>query len=198
MTSGLIYILQSLIDMYLVTFVLRLAMQWVRADFRNPIVQFVLTVTNPLVAPLRRFLPPIYKIDTGTLLVYLLLQFITVTVLTQLTCPEPTDFITNFMLATIRGLLLILNVYFFLTFGYVLMSWIAQGTHNPSLAMIFRLLQELTAPVLTPLQRIIPAIAGLDLTPILLLLGIGGVSRTLYSVAQQLTGSILCPLGTIL
>ena len=198
MASGLVYILQSLIDMYLVTFVLRLAMQWVRADFRNPIVQFVLTVTNPLVAPLRRLLPPVYKIDTGTLLVFLLLQFITVTALTQLTCPEPTDIITNLALATIRGLLLILNVYFFVIFGFVIMSWIAQGAYNPSVAMIARLLQELAAPVLAPLQRIIPAIAGLDLSPIVLLLGIGGVSRMLYSAAQQLTGSILCPLGAIL
>jgi len=198
MTSGLVYILQSLIDMYLVTFVLRLAMQWVRADFRNPIVQFVLTVTNPLVAPLRKLLPPVYKIDTATLLVYLLLQLITVTVLTQLICPEPTGISTNFALATIRGLLLILNVYFFVTFGYVIMSWIAQGASNPSLAMIFRLLQELAGPVLAPVQRIIPSIGGLDLSPILLILGIGGVSRMLYSAAQQLTGSILCPLGAIL
>lgn len=198
MASGLIYILQSLIDLYLITFALRLGMQWVRADFRNPIVQFVLTATNPLVMPLRRFIPPIYKIDTSTLLVYLVLQFITVTVLTQLTCAEAPDIITNLALATIRGLLLILNVYFFVIFGFVIMSWIAQGTYNPSLAMISRLLQELATPVLAPLQRIVPSIGGLDLSPILLLLGMGGVSRMLFSAAEQLTGGIFCPLGAIL
>jgi YggT family protein len=198
MASGLVYILQSLVDLYLITFVLRLAMQWVRADFRNPIVQFVLTVTNPVVAPLRKIMPPVYKVDTGTLLAYLGLQLIAVTALTFLTCTEVPGIAINLGLAVIRGLSLIINVYFFLVFGFVLMSWIAQGTYNPSLAMISRLLNEIAVPVLAPLQRIIPPIAGLDLSPVLLLLGMGAATRMLYGIAQQLTGGILCPLGAIL
>lgn len=173
-------------------------MQWVRADFRNPIVQFVLTVTNPLVAPLRRMIPPIYKVDIATLLVYLALQLIAVAALTQVMCTEAPDIMTNLGLALIRGLQLILNVYFFVVFGFVLMSWIAQGNYNQSLATVSQLLRELAAPVLAPLQRLIPSIAGLDLSPIFLLLGIGGLTRMLYSPAQELTVGLLCPLGAIL
>jgi YggT family protein len=198
MASGLVYILQSLVDLYLITFVLRLAMQWVRADFRNPIVQFVLTVTNPLVAPLRKMLPPIYKIDTATLLVYLALQTIAVTALTQLMCTEAPGILASLGLAAIRGLRLIFNVYFFVVFGFVLMSWIAQGTYNPSLATVSRLLRELATPVLAPLQRIIPSIAGLDLSPIFLLLGLGALTRMLYGPAQAMTAGLFCPLGAIL
>jgi len=198
MASGLVYILQSLIDLYLVTFVLRLAMQWVRADFRNPIVQFVLTVTNPLVAPLRRMIPPLYKIDTATLIVYLALQLIAVTALTQLMCAEAPGILINLGLAVIRGLQLIFNVYFFVVFGFVLMSWIAQGTYNPSLAVVSGLLRELSTPVLSTLQAILPPIAGLYRSHTSLLLGMGAVTRMLYGPAQEMTAGLLCPLGAIL
>ncbi len=198
MQSGLVYILQSLIDLYLLTFVLRLGMQWVRADFRNPIVQFVLTVTNPLVMPLQRFSPRLYKIDTATLVVYIALQWVAVAILAQLTCVTMPDMLTLLGLTIIRGVRMILNVYFFLIFGYVLMGWVAQGGHNPSIAMLSGLLRQLAQPVMAPLQRFIPPIAGWDLSPIFLLLLLGAVTRMLYGPAQQIAGSFLCPLGVIL
>jgi len=198
MASGLVYILQSLLDLYLITFVLRLSMQWVRADFRNPIVQFVLKVTNPVVAPLRKILPPVYKIDSGTLIAYLALQLVAVLALTFLTCAELPGIAASIGLAVIRGIRLLINVYFFVVFGFVLMSWVAQGTYNPSLAMISRLLNELASPVLAPLQRIIPPIAGLDLSPVFLLLVMGAATRMLYGPAQQLTAGLLCPLAAII
>jgi len=198
MQSGLVYILQSLIDLYLLTFVLRLGMQWVRADFRNPIVQFVLTVTNPLVMPLQRFSPRLYKIDTATLVVYVALQWVAVAILAQLTCVTMPDMLTLLGLTIIRGLRMILNVYFFLIFGYVLMGWVAQGGQNPSIAMLSGLLRQLAQPVMAPLQRLIPPIAGWDLSPIFILLLLGAVTRMLYGPAQQIAGSFLCPLGVIL
>ena len=76
MQSGLVYILQSLVNLYLIAFALRLAMQWVRADFRNPIVKFVLTVTNPLVLPLRKVIPGYGGLDMASLLLALLLQLL--------------------------------------------------------------------------------------------------------------------------
>ena len=198
MQSGLVYILQSLIDLYLITFVLRLGMQWVRADFRNPIVQFVLTVTNPLVLPVRKFVPPIYKIDTATLIIFLLLQWAAVSILTALTCAVNPDVLSILALALIRGLRLIFNVYFFVCFGYVLLSWIGQGGYNPSLAMLSNLLGQLAEPVLAPFRRYIPPIGGLDLSPIFLLLLLGAVTRMLYGPAQSVAGGFLCPLGAIL
>ena len=198
MQNGLVYILQSLIDLYLMAFVLRLAMQWVRADFRNPIVRFVLTVTNPLVLPLRSFVPPLYKIDTATLIIFMLLQLAATSVLAQLSCAVGPDLLTLFGLSILRGLRQILNVYFYVIFGHVLMSWIAQGSYNPSLAMIGSLLKQLAQPVLTPIQKYIPPIGGLDLSPLFLLLLLGAITRMLYSPAQQLAGQFLCPLGVIL
>lgn len=198
MQSGLVYILQSLVDLYLMVVALRLCMQWVRADYRNPIVHFVVTVTNPLVAPLQKFLVPMYKIDTATLVVFLVIQWGVTGILTQLTCVAGPDVMTVLGLAVIRGLRVILNLYFFVVFGYVLLSWVSQGGTNPSIAMLGSVLRQLAEPVLKPLQKIIPPIAGWDLSPIFLLMGLGALTRMLLSPAQQIAGQFMCPLAGIL
>jgi len=198
MESGLVYLIRALADLYLIAVALRLALQWVRADFRNQIVQFVVNITNPLVVPLQKVLAPMYKIDTATLTVFVVLQLGVVALLAGLTCIAMPDIITMLWLALIRGLRMILNVYFFVIFGYVLMSWIAGGAYNPSLAMLSNLLRELADPVLRPVQRLIPPIAGWDLSPIFLLLGLGAITRMLVSPAQQIAAGFMCPLGAIL
>lgn len=198
MQNALVYILQSLVDLYLVVVALRLAMQWVRADFRNPIVQFVVNVTNPLVLPLQKFMVPIYKLDSATLVVYLGIQWAVIAVLAAMTCIAMPDAMTLLGLAIVRGLRLVLNVYFFVVFGYVLMSWISGGGYNPSLAMLGSVLRELAEPVMRPVQRVIPPVAGWDLSPIFVLLGLGALSRLVLSPAQPLAGNFMCPLGAIL
>lgn len=198
MQSGLLYLLQSLVDLYLMAVALRLLMQWVRLDYRNPIVQFVLKITDPLIAPLQRALPRLYKVDSATLLVFVALQWLVTIVLTQLACAVAPDIFTALGLAVIRGIRLILNLYFFLILGYVLLSWIGQGSYNPSIAMLGQVLRELAEPVLRPVQRIIPAIAGFDLSPIFVLLGLGALARIALSPAQSMMTGMLCPLGVIL
>ena len=74
MQNALVFILRTLFDLYILTFALRLLLQWAAVDKRNPLVQFILRVTNPLVIPLRRLLPPIGRIDTATVVVLLGLQ----------------------------------------------------------------------------------------------------------------------------
>ena len=67
MQSALIFLFKTLADLYLLTFLLRFIMQWVRASHYNPLSQFVFKVTNPLVVPARRVLPSVAGLDTPTL-----------------------------------------------------------------------------------------------------------------------------------
>src|SRR6202011_5941881 len=66
------YIVDMLLWLLLLAFVLRLLFQLVRADFRDPMADAIVRVTNWLILPLRKLLPPIGKIDTATVVAVLL------------------------------------------------------------------------------------------------------------------------------
>jgi len=198
MQSGILYILQSLIDLYLLAYVLRLGMNWVRSDPRNPIVQFVLKVTDPLVLPLRRFIPPIYKIDTATVIIFILLQWAKVAILAPLACQIAPDITAILGLAIFASLRLIASVYTGIVFAYVLLSWIGQGGQNPMLAILSNLLNKLAEPLLTPIRRYIPPIAGWDLSPIFLLIGLQALAQMLISPAYQIAAPFICSIMTII
>lgn len=198
MKNSLTLFINPLLGLYILTFALRLGMQWVRADFRNPIVQFVLKVTNPLVMPFRSFLPPVYKIDTATALVYLLLCWGAISLLTTLECTLMPDLLTLFGLGLLYGIRLLLNTYSIVILGFVLMSWIGQGGHNPSVMMLANVLGALAKPVLTPVQRVLPSIAGLDLSPVLLLITLQACAQMLFAPAYRMTADYNCALMGIL
>lgn len=198
MRSQFTLILDPLIGLYILTFALRLGMQWVRADFRNPVVQFVLNITNPLVMPFKRFMPPIYKIDTATLVVYVLLCWAAMGILSALECAVTPDVFTLFGLGLMYGLRLLLSTYTIVILGHVILSWISQGGHNPSIAIISGLLSALARPVLMPVQKIIPPIAGFDLSPIFVLIALQASSQMLLTPAYQLAANFNCPLSAIL
>lgn len=152
------YLLGFIFDALLMILVIRVWLQLVRADFYNPLSQFVVKVTNPLVIPFRRVIPGLGGVDLATLLIaYLVasLKFIIIPLLNG----GPIDIITSMFL----GLLYLIKQTGFLLFVLMLvmalMSWVVQG-YNPTQAM----LHQLTEPVLRPIRNIIPNIGGLDLS----------------------------------
>lgn len=186
MQGALTYLASAILDLYVVTFVLRLMMAWVRADFRNPLAQFIVKVTNPLVVPARRFIAPIGGLDLATLVVLLALQVLVTFVLVQITCGGGAQGGQIVVLALMRLVDLALETYFWLLLAYVVASWVGQGAYNPAIAA----LASLVEPMLTPLRRIIPPIGGFDISPVFAFLAIGFLQRLIPS-GQQLTG-LLC------
>src|SRR6202049_2398126 len=83
--SALVYIIQSLLTLALFVVLARLLLQWARADFRNPIAQAIVRLTNPLILPLRRVLPPVGKVDTASVVAVVLVAIIKVGILFALT-----------------------------------------------------------------------------------------------------------------
>lgn len=175
MQDALIFIGRTLIDLYIITFILRMLMQWVRADFRNPLTQFILRVTNPLVVPLRRVVPAVGNLDTASLIVVLLLELIVTIVLVSMTCAGEPMILQIISLTILRTIYLVLRVYLFIILIYVIMSWISGGTYNPAAA----LLTSIAEPILRPVRKFIPPIGGLDLSALFALIGIQAVTMLL-------------------
>lgn len=165
MQSALIFLIKTLADLYLLTFLLRFIMQWVRASYYNPLAQFVLKVTSPLVVPARRVLPSVGGLDTPTLAVLIVLEIVVTFVLLRLagiSLPIP----VLLLYSLLRLIALALWFYTVALFIYVLLSWFGERGMNPMAA----LLGELVEPLLRPARRLIPPIGGLDLSALVVIL----------------------------
>jgi len=183
MQNALTFIVKTLLELYIITFVLRFILQWVRADFRNPITQFFVRVTNPLVIPTRRLIPSIGGLDTATIIIVLLLELIVTIVLINLTCVGDPYFIQIIGLTLLRIVYLTLRIYLFIILIYVVMSWISPGTFNPAAS----LLASIAEPALKPFRRLIPPIAGLDLSALFALIAIQALTM-LLPIGRVITG----------
>ena len=166
-SNALTYLIGTLIDLYVAAVLLRLLLQWVRADFYNPLSQFLVRLTNPALVPLRRLIPSIGRLDTASVVLMLALELVAALLIAGLTGQ---DFTWQQIIAysVIKLLMTLLMTYFFLIIVSVLLSWVARGAHHPFVPLVF----QLTEPILRPIRKVIPPIAGIDLSPLFALIGI--------------------------
>ena len=161
--SAIIYIVDTLLWLALFVVMVRLLLQLTRADFRNPLCQAVVRLTNPLILPLRRVLPPLGKVDTASVVAVLLVATVKVASLFALMdvgmVATPLLWVRAVLTEIARTLLW---TYFYALVLYALLSLIAPGGYSP----LQGLLATLCEPVLRPIRRIVPAVAGLDLSPL--------------------------------
>lgn len=165
MQNSLIFLVKTISDLYLLTFLLRFVLQWVRADFYNPISQFVLKATNPLVLPVRRVLPGTGSIDVPTLAVLFVLELAATWLLLGLAGASVSVF-ALLQLTLLRLIALTLWFYSIAILVYVILSWVAQAQYSPVAA----LLADVVNPLLRPVRRVIPPLGGLDLTPLIVII----------------------------
>jgi len=168
--EAIIFIVRTLLQVLLVTvFLLRVLLPVVRADSRNQLSQAVIRVTNPLVLPLRRLLPPIGKIDTASIVALIIVQIAATATLWLLRAYPwmltPAQFMQVAMLSLITT---VVQFYTFAVLLYVLLSWIAPGAYSPASA----LLSSLCEPLLRPVRRIIPPLGGIDLSALFVIIGL--------------------------
>lgn len=158
-----IYILQTILSFYLLAVLLRFLLQLVKADFYNPISQFILRATNPPMKPLRKIIPSVAGVDIAALVLALALQMLAI-VLALLIYGMPAPNVLLLLVWSLVGLAgMLVNFYFFALIATIILSWIAPGSYNPAVALI----NKLTEPIMTPFRRILPPMGGLDLSPIL-------------------------------
>ncbi|MDH5300896.1 MAG: YggT family protein [Gammaproteobacteria bacterium] len=165
------FLIQTIFGLIMLVFMLRFLMQLVRADFYNPVSQFIVKVTNPVLVPMRRFIPGLFGIDMASVVTLILLQmaelFLVALVLGHM--PQPMGLV---VLSMAELLDLLINIYIFGILIQVILSWVNPGAYNPAVSILY----SINNPLLYRARNLLPPVSGFDLSPILVMIGLQLIS----------------------
>ena len=179
LVSPLVLIINTLFDLYILLVVLRFLLQMLRADFYNPVSQFIVRLTTPPLRVLRRFIPSVSGQDSASIVFCLLLIFSKFMLMRLLSIPAVSIggvmapigsvSIPGLLIYTVADLFaLFLTVFLVAVIIQVVLSWVSPGTYNPMIGLA----QKISDPVLKPMRKILPSLGGFDLSPIFATLGL--------------------------
>lgn len=157
-----IYVIRTLGSLYLMLVLLRFLFQLVRADYYNPISQFIAKATNPLLMPLRRVIPGFFGVDFAALVLALILQWLLIQLVLVLAGYGLLYPLRAVVWAAIGLMSMVLSIYFWGLIISIVASWVAPFSNNPALVLV----RQLVEPVMTPFRKLIPPLGGIDITPI--------------------------------
>ncbi|MEX0431136.1 YggT family protein [Spiribacter insolitus] len=167
LSSPLAFLVDTLFSLYIMAVMLRFLLQWSRADFYNPLSQFLVRVTQPLLQPLRRVIPGWGGIDFPAIVLMVVLQALALALLMMIAGVTPR--IDYLLLRTPAELIsLLLNVYLIAIVVRAILSWVNPSDYNPATTVLL----GLTEPVIRPFRAIIPPIGGVDLSPLAAIIAI--------------------------
>ncbi len=184
LTNPLVFLIQTLFGLYILVVMLRFLLQLVRADFYNPISQFLVKATSPLLNPLRRLIPGMGGIDVASVVLMWALKTLEL-VLLLLVAGAGSAFFGPLLSAIPELVDLLINVFLFAIFIQVILSWINPGAYHPAANILY----SLTNPLLAPARRMIPPMSGLDLSPMFVIVGLVLLKMLLIPPLQVITGS---------
>ncbi len=142
---------------------LRFVLQLVRANFYNPLCQFAVKATQPLLKPLRRIIPSMFGLDMSSLVLAILVQLALMALTLLLTYGTIGNPLQLLIWSLIGVTALFLKIFFFALIISVILSWVAPGSHNPGAELV----NQICEPALAPFRKILPNLGGLDISPIL-------------------------------
>jgi len=176
-----VFLIQTLFGLYVGAIMVRFLLALARADFYNPISQFLVKITNPPIVPLRRIIPSFGGVDMASVFLMLALQAIELTLV--ITIKGFGIHPLGLFVLSIGGLLsLLLQIYFVTILIQVILSWVSPGGHNPAVSLLY----NLNEPLLRRARRILPAMHGFDISPILVMI-----------VLQLLTIILVAPINDL-
>lgn len=185
LNTAAIYILQTLGSLYLLIVLLRFILQLVRADFYNPLSQFIVRATKPLLNPLRRIIPGFGGIDLASLVLAILIQLVLMILILMLMGYGVGGFIMQLLIWSIIAVTsLFLKVFFFALIISVILSWVAPGSYNPG----SQLVNQICEPLLMPFRKLLPNLGGLDLSPIFAFLALKLIDMLVINNLAAMTG----------
>lgn len=184
LSSPLTFLISTLVSLYILAVMLRFLLQLTRADFYNPLSQFIVKITTPALRPLRRIIPGWGGVDIASLVLMLLLQGLAVWLIFMLG-GRAIDPLNLVIIAVAQLVDLAFSVFIFAILIQAILSWITPGTYNPVTSVLF----SLTEPVLRPIRRVIPPVSGFDLSPLVAILGLQVIRMLVMPLFGMLTGA---------
>ena len=179
--NPLIFLVETLFDLYIIVLMLRFILQQVRADFYNPISQFIVKATAPVLNPARKMIPGVGGIDLATIIVVIVFIAIKIFIIALLSGYSTS--VLALLLTGIRDFItLALNIFIFAIIVQAILSWINPDPYNPVSGILF----NITRPVLTPFRRLIKPVGGLDLSPLVALIALMFLERLVSYLFQML------------
>jgi YggT family protein len=176
-----IFLIDTLFSIYIAIMLLRFILQQVGADFYNPISQFVVKATQPLVSLSRRFIPSIKKVDTASLVLVFALILIKLVILFSIAGAQING--QMLLIKAVYDLIsLTFDIFIIALFVQAILSWVNPDPNHP----VSSLLHNLTFPVLRPIKKYIPPISGIDLSTLVALIGLMFIKRLVLSLFQLL------------
>lgn len=168
LSNASLFLTKSLFDLYIFIVMLRIVLQWVHADFANPVFELVARLTNPPLKLIRRFIPTLQGMDIAAIILLLLLEGIKLALLVWLQIHAIPTLTGLAVLAFAELLNQLINIFFFAILALAILSWLSPLTHGPLIEMLYRICE----PLLRPIRRVLPPIAGFDLSaiPVLIIL----------------------------
>lgn len=184
LSNPVVFLIQVIFGLYILVVMLRLLLQLVRADFYNPLSQFIVKVTTPVLHPIRRVIPGVKGIDLSSLLLAWLLKSAEL-FLIALILGLGANLLTALVWAIPALVSLTINIFLVAIIIQVILSWINPGGYNPAISLIY----ALTEPLLRPARRMLPTTGGLDFSPMLIIIGLILLKMLLLPPLQLLTKS---------
>lgn len=176
--NPLIFIIDTLFYLYMVVIALRIIMQWANWEYHNPLVQFIIRATQPPVRLLRKFVPPIGRWDTATIVLLLLISLLKLVLVALINGMLPNPVVLLLLiLADIFSLFITLFTVSIII--EVILSWVTPpGSYNPVAALLYRM----NAPLLRPVRRLLPPMGGIDLSPLFVILALQVLSMLVLPI----------------
>jgi len=173
-------LVNAIAGFFLILVMLRFVLQAARADFYNPISQFVVKATNPLIVPLRKIIPGLGGLDWAAVVLMIAVQMVAISLSLLISgYGLPWANIAVWALLGVSGLFL--KLYFWGLLIMVIASWLAPQSYNPALL----LLRQILEPIMAPIRKLLPDMGGFDISPIILFLVISVFEILLLSMARE-------------
>ncbi len=184
--NALTFVIETVAGLYILIVMLRFLLQLVRADFYNPVSQFIVRATQPPLRVLRRVVPGMGGIDFASLLLMLVLKTLELLLIFVVLGRDAT--VAGLLVLAIARLLeLLIYVFMFSIIALVILSWVQPQSYNP----VFGLLHSISSPIMRPARRLLPPMGGLDLSPIIAFLVLGVALRLVVAPIEHAAAQLL-------